>query len=118
MYNYVMLIGRVCQDVEVQKGTNNVEYTKITLACQRPFKNNETNQYDTDFVPVTLFDTLCNIASERIHKGDLVALKGRLQTNNVELAKGPKINALSVICERIALISPYKAKESKEEESL
>ena len=115
MYNYVMLIGRVCQDVEVLNG-NGLDYTKITLACQRPFKNNETNQFDTDFIPVTMFDTLCNIAKDRIHKGDLVALKGRLQGNLVELATGPKINALSIICERIALISPYKAKDNKEEE--
>lgn len=105
MYNYVMLIGRVCQDVEVLKGSNGVDYTKLTIACQRPFKNNETNQYDTDFIPVTMFDALCNIAEQRIHKGDMVALKGRVQSNPVELSSKAKINALSIICERIAVIS-------------
>jgi len=110
-----MLIGRVCQDIEVQKGNNGIEYTKVTIACQRPFKNAETNQYESDFIPVTMFDALCNIASERLHKGDMVALKGRIQSNPVELASGAKINALSIICERIAVISQYKGNKDKEE---
>jgi single-strand DNA-binding protein len=105
MYNYVMLIGRLCQDVEVQETSNRKCFSRITLAIQRPFKNGETNEYDTDFIPITVFDALCDIAQAHLHKGDLIGVKGRLDSNNVELKSGAKLNALNIIAERIMFIS-------------
>ena len=105
MYNYIMLIGRLCQNIDVNETQSGKAYSRFSLAVQRPFKNGETNEYDTDFIPVTLFDNLCDIASEHLHKGDLVAIKGRVTTNDVELKSGAKMNALSVIAERIMFIS-------------
>lgn len=105
MYNYVMLIGRLCYDVDVNQTNNGKNYSRLTLAVQRPFKNGETNEYDTDFVPITVFDALCDIAATHLHKGDLIAVKGRITSNDVELKSGAKLNALNIIAERIMFIS-------------
>ena len=104
MYNYIMLIGRMCNDVEISESESGKTYSRFTLAVQRPFKNSD-NVFDTDFIPVTIFDNLCDSAQTYLHKGDLVALKGRVSTNEVELSNGSKINALGVIAERIMFIS-------------
>ncbi len=110
MYNYIMLIGRLCNDVEISESNNGKAYSRCTLAVQRPFKNPD-NVYDTDFIPVTIFDSLCETAQTYLHKGDLVALKGRVSTNEVELSTGAKVNALSVIAERIMFISQKNKEE-------
>ncbi len=104
MYNYIMLMGRMCNDIDISESDSGKTYSRFTLAVQRPFKNSD-NVYDTDFIPVTIFDNLCDSAQSHLHKGDLVALKGRVSTNEVELSTGSKINALSVIAERIMFIS-------------
>lgn len=54
--NIVLLMGRLTQDVEVKEyPTGNV--ARITLAVRREFKNSD-GVYDTDFIPVTLWEGL------------------------------------------------------------
>lgn len=78
MSNYVILIGRVVNDIIIDSDTKNCE---ITLAISRAFKN-EDGIYETDFIPVTLKENLAKNAVEYCKKGDIVGIRGRIARIN------------------------------------
>ncbi len=104
MYNYVMLIGRLAKDVEIQ-AVGEKEKTVLTIACQREFKNPDGN-YDTDFINVTVWGPLANIAKEHFHKGDALSVKGRLTQGQNGMC--------NVVGDRVLLISRTQWNEEAE----
>ena len=79
IYNYVMLVGRLTDDVTVTVTKTGKKVANITLAINRPFKSPQTDSYDTDFIEVSIWDELCDVASSYLKKGSLVAVKVDLQ---------------------------------------
>lgn len=52
MLNQIVLVGRIVEDPTLEEGKG-----KMTIAVQRSFKNAE-GEYETDFIPVTLWNGL------------------------------------------------------------
>lgn len=104
MLNNVILIGRTVEDLEVHTTESGLKTCKMVLACQRPFKNQESGEYDTDFIPVQLWQVVAEMTSQNCKKGSTVAVKGRLscRTNDVN---GTKIKMVEVIGERVIYIN-------------
>ena len=78
MLNQIVLVGRLVEKPIVEENENGRKVSTITLAVSRSFKNSE-GVYDTDFIPVTLWNTVAESTAEYCKKGDLVGVKGRLQ---------------------------------------
>lgn len=55
----------------------------ITLAVPRSFKNAD-GIYETDFIPVRLYKGIAENAVDYCKKGDLLGVKGRVQTKQEE----------------------------------
>ena len=66
------LIGRLTEEPKSEEGKVN-----ITLAVTRSYKNAD-GIYETDFVPVVLFNGIATNTANYCHKGDLMAVRGRL----------------------------------------
>lgn len=81
MQNIVFLIGRLVSDPEIKKSENEKNYTTITLAVQRPYKNTE-GLYESDFIRCKLWNAIATNVGEYCHKGDLIGVKGKIQTRN------------------------------------
>lgn len=113
MYNYAMLIGRLCQDVEIRNTMDGKKVSKLTIAVNRPFKNNVTDQYDTDFIDVSIWDSLCDIAQMYLKKGSRLAVKGRLVTHKVTLESGAIINNLEFVGEKVIFISSEQKNDTQ-----
>ncbi|MBR6136935.1 MAG: single-stranded DNA-binding protein [Bacilli bacterium] len=111
MLNQIVLVGRLTRDIVVNKSDNGTKVATISLAIPRSFKNAE-GTYDTDFVDCTAFDMVAENTSEYCVKGDIVGVKGRVQSKLVE-KDDKKENVLQVICEKVTFLSS----KSKEEES-
>ena len=77
MNNQIMLIGRLVSDPEINE-TENGKVTDIVLAIRRYFKNKE-GIYETDFIPVRLYTGIAEKTCEYCSKGDLIAVKGRVE---------------------------------------
>ena len=75
MSNYVILIGRIVNDLTIDSDTKNCE---ITIAISRAFKN-EDGIYETDLIPVILKGNIAKNVVEYCKKGDLIAIKGRIE---------------------------------------
>lgn len=107
MLNNVVLIGRTVEDLEVLTTENGLKTCKMVLACQRPFKNGETGEYDTDFIPIQLWQVVAEMTSENCKKGSVVAVKARLATRTSEV-NGTKIKMVEVIGERVIYLNTKK----------
>ena len=83
MLNQAVLVGRIVKDPEL-KDTEKGKVTNITLAVPRTFKNSN-GEYDTDFISCVLWKGVAESTVEYCKKGDLVGIKGRIQTRDVEL---------------------------------
>ena len=107
MLNQTVLLGRLVRDPELHESENGNKVTSITLAVPRSYKN-MNGEYDTDFISCVLFKGIAENASEYCHKGDLLGIKGRIQTRKVEDLESSK-QVVEVIAEKLTFLSSKKA---------
>lgn len=102
--NNTILIGRLVKNPELRETENKNKVTNITIAVPRSFKNQD-GQYETDFIDCILWAGIAETAVEFCKKGDLIALKGRLQTNILEKENIPKMTVLQFVVEKLTFLS-------------
>jgi len=118
MINHIILVGRITQTPELQITENGKKISEITLAVPRPYKN-QSGEYDTDFLDCTLWTTIAETTAEYCQVGDLIGVKGRLQSRMIEREDGTKYKRTEVIAERVTFLTSKNSKttvESNEEE--
>ena len=108
MLNQIVLVGRLTRDITVHKSDSGYKVATISLAIPRSFKNSD-GTYDVDCVA---FDNIAENTCEYCTKGDIVGVKGRVQSKTVE-SEDKKTTVLEVICEKVTFLSS----RSKEEEN-
>ena len=106
MLNQVILVGRLTRDIVVNKSDKGMRVATITLAVPRSFKNVD-GSYDTDFIDCVAFDMIAENTKEYCSKGDIVGVKGRVQSRLIE-RDGKKENVMEIIAEKITLLSNKK----------
>ena len=113
MLNNVVIVGRLTKDPEVIETEKGNKRSFIILAVPRTYKNSD-GTYDTDFINCVLWNVVAEHTCEYCKKGDIVGIKGRLQTSNYEV-DGIMKYTTEVIAERITFLSD-KAIENDEAE--
>ena len=83
MLNQTVIVGRLVSDPELRETDNGNKVTNVTIAVPRSFKN-INGEYDTDFVSCVLWKGIAESTANYCKKGDLVGVKGRLQTREYE----------------------------------
>lgn len=81
MLNQIILVGRLVQDPEIKELENGVKTSYITLAVSRSYKNAE---------------------------GDLLGIKGRIQTKQEE-----NKNIIEIVAEKVTFLSSRKETEEE-----
>lgn len=100
MLNQTVLVGRISKDPVIEE-MEDKKYCRITIAVPRSYKN-ENGEYDTDFIPITLWNTIAENTKEYCKKGDLVGIKGRIQS---------KENDIEIVAEKLTFLSSKKEDE-------
>ena len=103
MLNQVVIVGRLVEDPKVEKGDNH-NYSFLRLAVPRSYKN-EDGVYETDFINCKLWDAVAENTAEYCKKGDIVGIKGRLQSRVIEKDKKEKEYVMDVVCEKVTFLS-------------
>ena len=106
MLNQIILVGRLTRDIVVHKSDSGMKVATISLAIPRSFKNSE-GTYDTDFIDCVAFDMVAENTSEYCSKGDIVGIKGRIQSRVIE-KDDKKESTMEIICEKITFLSSKK----------
>ena len=114
MLNQVVLVGRLVRDPQLKTGEKNKQYMYISLAIPRSFKN-INGEYETDFVDCLLWDGVAKSTSEYCKKGDMIGIKGRIETSIYEKDDGEKVKRTSVVADRVSFLSS-KTKDIKDSE--
>ncbi len=114
MLNQIILVGRLTRDITINKSEKGVNVATIGLAIPRSFKNADGN-YDTDFVDCVAFDTVACNTAEYCSKGDIVGVKGRIQSRRIE-KDGRNENVVEIIAEKITFLSNRGKEETEEKE--
>ena len=95
--NRVILMGRVCKDVD-SRGDGNNMVARYSLAVDRRFKNKD-GEYDTDFINIVAFGKSAEFASKYFAKGTKVVITGRIQTGSYTNKDGQKVYTTDVVAE-------------------
>lgn len=109
MLNQTVIVGRLVKNPELNVTENGNKITNITLAVPRNYKNTD-GEYDTDFINCILWKGVAENAVEYCHKGDLLGVKGRLQTRMIE-SEETKKQVMELVAEKVTYLSSKKADE-------
>lgn len=102
MLNQLILVGRLTENPKEIINNKLI----VTLAVQRNYKNSE-GVYETDFIDVVLWQCVAENTYEYCKKGDLIGIRGRLET---ELVNNQRL--LLVVADRVSFLSSRKEKDN------
>lgn len=108
--NQIVLVGRLTSNPEIVTTEKEKKMTAITIAVPRSFKNAD-GIYESDFIRCILWNTIALNTCEYCHTGDVVGIKGRLQTRSYEDENKNRKYINEVIAEKITFLSSNKKEE-------
>ena len=104
MLNQIVLVGRLVKTPELKITENGKKISRITLAVPRNYKNME-GEYETDFLDCTLWTNVAENTSEYCQTGDMIGIKGRVQTRIIESDDGSRKKKTEIIAERVTFLA-------------
>ena len=111
MLNQIVLVGRLVKDVEIRVSEGNNKYSFITLAIPRSYKNHD-GIYETDFIECILWNNIASNTAEYCKKGDIVGIKGRIESRIIEENNINK-TVTQIIAEKVTFLSSKKPQEEQ-----
>ena len=104
MLNQIVLVGRLVKNPELQITESGKKITTITLAVPRNYKN-MNGEYDTDFLECTLWTNVAENTTEYCQSGDMLGVKGRVQSRIIESADGTKKKKTEIVAEKVTFLA-------------
>lgn len=110
--NSVNLVGRLTKDIDLRKTPSGKSVGNFTLAVNRRFKNQQ-GEYEADFIMCQIWGDSADTLARYVHKGQMVAVAGRINTRNYENQQGQKVYVTEVIVENFTLIGGNNQKQEQ-----
>lgn len=115
--NQTVIVGRLVREPELRKTESGKKVTNITVAVPRNYKNAD-GEYDADFIHCTLWEGVAEKTIAYVKKGDLLGVKGHIQSRTIQLDEDYKRNIVEVVAEKVTFLSSRRSsQESEKEES-
>ncbi len=111
MLNRVILIGRLTRDPELRYTPQGVAVTQFTLACDRPFTNQQ-GEREADFIPIVTWRQLAETCANYLRKGRLTAVEGRLQVRSYDNNEGRRVYVTEVIADNVRFLESNRSDDS------
>lgn len=113
MLNNVVLVGRLTSDPELKEVGKEGKVVNFTIAVQRSYKNTD-GEYEADFINCNVWNAIAENMKEYCHKGDLVGVKGVLQSSSYEDKEGNKRYKTDVRVDKVTFLSSKKVEQDAE----
>lgn len=117
MLNQVVLVGRLVKKPELRLTDNGKKTSTITLAVPRNYKN-LNGEYDTDFLECTLWTNVAENTSEYCQSGDMVGVKGRIQTRVITALDGSKKKKTEIVAEKVTFLAQSENNKQQKEKTI
>lgn len=102
MLNQVVIVGRLINEPKLEEKEKGKE-SVITLVMPRGFKNKE-GVYETDYIDVTLLDSIAEHVYEYCKKNDLIGVKGSVRKLSSD-------TEMKIVAEKITFLSTGKKED-------
>lgn len=99
MLNTVILMGRLTKAPELRQTPQGVSVVSFSLAVDRNYSKGEEKQ--TDFINIIAWRSTADFVAKYFTKGQLVAIRGRLQTRTWQDQNGQKRYATDVVADEV-----------------
>ena len=98
--NKVILMGRLTRDPEVRyaQGENSMAIARFTLAVDRRFKRDGSDQ-TADFISCVAFGKTAEFCERYTHQGTKLVVEGRIQTGSYTNKDGNRVYTTEVVVE-------------------
>ena len=103
MLNSLILVGRLTKEIDIKETESGKKVGTLSLAIPRSFKN-MNGVYETDFVNCTLWEEKAKLTKEYCKVGDIVGIRGRLQSNIIKTDEGTRY-FLEVVADKVSFLS-------------
>lgn len=80
--NTVIITGRLTADPELRQTQSGIASCRFTVAVNRKFKNQQTGEYEADFISCTAWRQTAEFISRYFTKGQMIAVTGSLRTGS------------------------------------
>lgn len=110
MLNQSIVVGRIVNSPELHETENGVKVSSVLLAVPRSYKNS-IGEYETDFIKCVLWRGVAERTTEYCKKGDLIGVRGRIQTRDIEQEDETLKTVMELVAERVTFLSSKKADE-------
>lgn len=114
--NKVLLLGRLTKDIELKefgKGKEKGYVTRFSVAVRDGV--DADGEQLTQFINCVAWNKSAQLLADYVHKGDQVALEGRITQNDYETEDGEKRYSFQVVVNNVELL-PNKAAAADTEE--
>lgn len=115
MVNHYVCVGRLVADPELKETETGKSYSNVTVAVPRSYKNSE-GEYETDFLDCTLWDTVAKKTAEYCKKGDMISIKGRVETRTYETDAGEKRKVTNIVADNVSFLQSNPKEKTNDQE--
>lgn len=77
-------MGRLTADPELRQTQSGTASCRFTVAVNRKYKNEQTGEYDADFITCVAWRQTAEFISRYFTKGKMIALEGSLRTGSYQ----------------------------------
>lgn len=104
--NNLVLSGRLTSAPELKTTGSGVNYTNITIAIDRDYKD-KTGEKVTDFFDITVWRQSAEFITQYCNKGDIVSVVGQLQKRSYD-KDGKTIWTTDIIADKVNIVHRNK----------
>lgn len=97
MLNKAILLGRLTKAPELRQTQNGTIVARFTIAVNRRFKNQQTGEYDADFINCVAWRQTAEFIANYFQKGSMIAVVGSIQTRSWDGQDGRRQYATEVV---------------------
>lgn len=103
--NKIILIGNLTRDPESDSTPNGVNFTRFTIAVNRPFTN-ANGERVADYFDIIAWRQLAERCAKYLFKGSKVGIVGSVQRRQYEDRDGIKRTSFDVVADEVEFLTP------------
>ena len=103
--NCAIIMGRLTKDAELKTTNNGINYTRFTVAVDRPKKQGEEKK--ADFINCIAWRGTAEFICRNFSKGKLIAISGKIEAGSYTNQDGEKVYTTEILARDISFCGDY-----------
>lgn len=125
MYNKAILMGRICNDLELKSTPNGTSVLSFRLAIDRVYQA-QGEERKADFFNIVAWRSTAEFISKWFKKGSMILLDGELQTRQYQDKEGKTVTVTELVVssanftgeksQQLPATAPQQAEQAEEQQ--